>query len=224
MIDVEIAGSRLTLLADRALHWHAAATLLVADVHLGKGAALRRLGIAVPGGNSRDDLARLSALIATHRPQRLVILGDLFHAALGAGDAALVAAFAAFREQHARLDIVAIRGNHDRKTAAPPVALNVDWRDTLHEWPFVFTHEPAADVRGYVLAGHLHPTVRLRGAGDAARLPVFWFGRHVGVLPSFGSLTGGAVISPRRGDRCVAVTPDGLVDLSPFPEHSPCTI
>lgn len=224
MIDIDVAATRLTLLADHALYWHDTATLLVADVHLGKGAALRRLGFAVPGGNSRDDLARLSALIAAQSPRRLVILGDLFHAALGADDAALIAAFAAFRAQHARLDIVAIRGNHDRKTAAPPATLNVDWRDTLYDPPFVFAHEPDADVRGYVLAGHLHPTLRLRGAGDAARLPVFWFGRRVGVLPSFGSLTGGAVISPARGDRCVAVTPDGLVDLSTFPEQYPCTI
>lgn len=223
-LALDVAGTRLTLLADRALYWQNTATLLVADVHLGKGAALRRLGVAIPGGGSRDDLLRLATLIATQRPQRLVILGDLFHARLTEDDDALVDAFAAFRSRHAQLDVIAIRGNHDRKTSTPPTVLGVDWHDTLEDGPFLFAHEPEPDARGYVLAGHLHPALRLSSRGDTLRLPTFWFGPHVGVLPSFGSLTGGAVISPAPGDRCVVVTPAGLVDLSPSEAQRSCTI
>lgn len=222
-LPVTVAGSRLELLPDRAVFWPQARTLLVADVHLGKGAALRRAGIAVPSGGSRDDFARLDRLIRHHRPERLLVLGDLFHARLEADDP-LLASFAAFRARHRAMAMAAIRGNHDRKTRRPP-ALELEWHDALVEGPFVFAHEPVADPRGYVLAGHLHPVLKLRGRGDAARLPVFWFSAAVGVLPSFGGFTGGYAVTPQAGDRCFAVTPDGLAALQSVhsSETSPCT-
>ncbi len=61
---ISFAGERLVLLPDRAIYWEKRATLLVADVHLGKGAAFRAMGVPVPAGNSAKDLKRLSALLA----------------------------------------------------------------------------------------------------------------------------------------------------------------
>jgi metallophosphoesterase superfamily enzyme len=64
---------------------------------------------------------------------------------------------------------------------------------------------------GYALAGHIHPAVRLteRG-GQSLRLPCFWFGARVGVLPAFGAFTGSARVRPRAGDQ-VFVVADGEV-------------
>jgi metallophosphoesterase superfamily enzyme len=62
-----------------------------------------------------------------------------------------------------------------------------------------------------VLAGHLHPCVVLAGgARQRERLPCFWFGRDVGVLPAFGDFTGCAEITVEPGDRVwvVAGSPD----------------
>ena len=221
MIALELHGEAVTLLSDRALWWPRRATLIVADVHLGKGAALRRAGVAVPSGSTRESLGRLSRLLESAPAQRLLVLGDLFHTAL-TDDEPTQAAFDAFRQRHASLAIEAIRGNHDRGIERLPTAWCIDWQPSRHEGPFVFAHEPQPDPRGYVLAGHVHPVIRLRGPNDSLRLPVFWLGRQVGVLPSFGAFTGGWPVTAEPGDRLVAVTPQGLVPLPvSFAEESP---
>jgi len=61
-----------------------------------------------------------------------------------------------------------------------------------------------------VLAGHIHPAVRLSGDGDSVRLPCFWFSPRVGVLPAFGAFTGSATVRPREGDQ-VFVIADGEI-------------
>lgn len=219
--DCVIAGEPLRLLADRAVYWPRTRSLIVADVHLGKGAAFRRAGVAVPSGGTQADLARIDALIAHTQAQRLLVLGDLFHTHLSADEPA-VAAIDAFRARHAALRIEAIRGNHDRGIERLPAHWNIVWHlGSRHEPPFVFAHEPAPDARGYVLSGHIHPVLKLRARHDALRLPVFWFGAAaaddgqggIGVLPSFGAFTGGHPVQPAAGDQVIAVTPDGLVAL-----------
>ncbi len=221
--ELIVAGETLRLLADRALHWPRMHTLIVADVHLGKGAAFRRAGVAVPSGSTAESLARLDALLRSTRAERLLVLGDLFHTAL-ANDEPTRAAFDEFRARHPPLRIEAIRGNHDRAVERLPATWRIDWRDTTHEPPFVFAHEPAPDPRGYVLAGHVHPVLRLRSTNDSLRLPVFWFADRVAVLPSFGAFTGGWPVSPQPADRLIAITPQGLVPLptNTTLESSPC--
>lgn len=212
-LDLIVAGETLRLDAERAVYWPRADTLLLADVHLGKGAAYRRAGLAVPSGHTRADLDRIAALIARHRPQRLLVLGDLFHTAVPPDDP-LHAAFAAFRAAHAQLMITALRGNHDRATHRLPPDWRIDWHEgPLHEAPFVFAHEPGTDPRGYTLAGHVHPVVKLKTATDALRLPAFCFGEHGAVLPSFGSFTGGWEVPLQEAAPLVVATPDGLVPL-----------
>ena len=78
-----LAGESVELHAERAMHWPRARTLFVADVHLGKAAAFRAGGVAIPRGATANDLARLTALIERTRATRLVILGDFLHAAAG---------------------------------------------------------------------------------------------------------------------------------------------
>ncbi len=46
------------------------------------------------------------------------------------------------------------------------------------------------------------------------KLPGFWFGPRVGVLPAFGEFTGGAVVTPRPGDRVFVVAGDQVVPVS----------
>lgn len=223
--SVTVAGETLLALPDRALLWPRQRALIVADVHLGKGAAFRRAGVAVPSGATAGDLARLGMLIAAHAPLRLIVLGDLLHTGLTA-DEPTIAVFDAFRSLHPDLQITAIRGNHDRALERLPAAWRIDWvNGSRHQAPFVFAHEPEPDPRGVVLAGHLHPVLKLRSRRDSARLPVYWF-RHaerIVVLPSFGSFTGGWPVQPELTDTVIAVTPDGLVPIqsgSPLSDSS----
>jgi metallophosphoesterase superfamily enzyme len=75
------------------------------------------------------------------------------------------------------------------------------------EGPFALAHHPVREASAYVLAGHLHPCAVLAGkARQRERLPCFWFGREVGVLPAFGDFTGCAEIEADEGDGVWVVT------------------
>ena len=215
-IDVEVGGVRLTARADRALVWRAERTVFVADLHLGKAAAFRRAGIAVPERGTGEDLDRLIAVVREERAARVVILGDFFHAKQGRTIAVSDAA-SAWRDAIRDVEVVLIRGNHDRGAGDPPESLRMRVEDNgVVMGPLVLRHEPEEDARGYVLAGHIHPAVRLDdpGLGQGLKAPCYWFGARCAVLPAFGGFTGTAVIEPRRGDRVVALLGGAAVDLS----------
>jgi len=212
---IDVADQRLHLLPDRAVWWPARCTLLLADLHLGKASAFRSAGVPVPERTTRADLARLDALLEQFAPERMVILGDLIHAPTGR-TAVVLEQVAAWRDGHRSLDILLIRGNHDRRSGDPPTSWRMTCSPGAHEdGPFVYRHEPEPHERGYVLAGHLHPAAALTGAGPPMKAPCFWFGSGVGVLPAFGSFTGTKVVRPKRGDRVFVVGCGEVVDVSP---------
>ena len=171
---VRWAGELLTLLPDRALWWPAGESLFIADLHLGKAATYRALGQPVPGGTTQENLARLDALIARHRPQRIVFLGDFLHAAQ-ARTPTIFAALATWRARHAAIAMTLVRGNHDSRAGDPPASLQIEVVD--EPWllgPFACCHHPQVHPTHFVLAGHLHPACRVHGPGrDSLRLPCF---------------------------------------------------
>ncbi len=65
---ISLAGAELWLLPDKAIYWPQERALLVADVHIGKAAAYRRLGQPVPHGTTERNLAWLDAAIMAIRP------------------------------------------------------------------------------------------------------------------------------------------------------------
>ena len=215
-VDIEVAGEMLTARADRALVWRARRTVLIADLHLGKAATFRGSGIAVPERGTAEDLARVTAIIRGERAERLIILGDFFHAKAGR-TLAVGEALAAWRKSVADVEVLMIRGNHDRSAGDPPESARMDIADNGAVCgPFVLRHEPGTDASGYVLAGHTHPAVRMEDprTGQGAKAACFWFGAACGVLPAFGGFTGTAVVRPARGDRVVALVGGGAIDVS----------
>jgi DNA ligase-associated metallophosphoesterase len=163
-----------------------------------------------------DDLERLATLIDTTGAERLVVLGDFFHADPDPAEPFLDA-FREWRRVRSGLAVSCVIGNHDRHGGYRCLGDCLEWLpDPTPAGPFALRHDPEPVDHGYVLAGHLHPVVRLLGpGGDRLRLPVFWFGARTAVLPAFGSFTGGARVSPVPGDRVFAVGPGGIVDVSP---------
>jgi DNA ligase-associated metallophosphoesterase len=212
---IEIHGERLRLMPERAVFWERTATLLVADLHLGKATAFRAAGFPVPSGTTGGGLTRLDAAAERTGARRLVILGDLFHARAGQRPA-MLEAVSAWRERCHRREIVLVRGNHDRHAGDPPQGWRVTPVAEPHvDPPFAFCHFPAEQPGRYALAGHLHPAVRLTGeARQRVRLPCFWFGLRVGVLPSFGDFTGSAVVRPAPGDDVFVVAGDRVVRVA----------
>ncbi len=214
-VVVDLAGERVRLLPERALLREADGTLFIADPHWGKAAAFRAAGVPVPGGTTASGLARLDAALARTGARRLVFLGDFLHAREGRAPGTL-ATLAAWRERHAAMEVVLVRGNHDRHAGDPPRDFRIVCLDApVVEAPFVLLHHPAPRAEGYALGGHVHPAVRLAGPGRQREfLPCFWLGARVGVLPSFGDFTGAAEVSPAPGDRVYVVAGEEVVPVS----------
>lgn len=201
------------------------ATLLVADVHLGKAASFRRLGVPVPAGSTATTLEALGDALASlgDTPvQHLVFLGDLLHAARGRSpelSAVVGQALTAWRGRASGLRVHLVRGNHDRAAGDPPAEWSIELQ--TEPWlvgPWALCHEPQPVAGAYTLAGHLHPCIGLRGgARERLRLPCFWFGdpsQHAfGVLPAFGDFTGMHPIQRRPGDRVWAVADEAVREV-----------
>jgi DNA ligase-associated metallophosphoesterase len=210
---INVAGEALLLHHDRAVFWPAQSSLLVTDVHLGKGAVFRRAGIAVPSGDTLSDLHRLDRLIAHFAPRQLLVLGDLVHGSANA-DTPWLADVRRWRDQHAAIGMTLIAGNHDRHFDSSSLGFEVV-TEAMAAGPFLLSHEPATRAGQYVLAGHVHPGVVVRDGWRRHRLPAFVFGKTSGLLPAFGSFTGLYEITPAVGDRIVAATPGGLLPVTP---------
>jgi hypothetical protein len=69
---VELAGEQLWLLAHKAVYWPARKMLVVADIHFGKAAAFRALGVPVPRGTTSQNLLALDALLASYASEEIV--------------------------------------------------------------------------------------------------------------------------------------------------------
>lgn len=214
MLSIEVGGAELRLLAERAAFVVTESTLLVADAHIGKAQAFRRLGVPVPGGTTAGTLRRLEAALAATAARRIVFLGDLLHAAHGRG-AATLAEVQRWRETHPALELVLVRGNHDSHAGDPPPAWGVQCvSGPLVLGPLALVHEPQPVAGRYALGGHLHPALSLAdGAQGRVRLPCFHFGATVGVLPAFGEFTGSASVRPAPGDRLVVIAGDEVRPL-----------
>ena len=208
---ISVGGQPIWLLPERAAFLPQTSTLLVADAHIGKGLSFRKLGVPVPHGTTAETLALLSALVERLGATRIIFLGDFLHSARSHGPTTMDTV-ARWRSAHTSLELTLVRGNHDDHAGDPPPRLGIEAVDEpLMHGDLALCHHPVARAPAYVLAGHLHPGVGLGGrAKDHLRLPCFWFGANVGVLPAFGAFTGLHTIRAAPDDR-VFVAADGRV-------------
>lgn len=216
MEEVTVAGEQLRLHPERAVYWPARRILLVADLHLGKGAHFRRAGIAVPRLVSDVNFARLRGMIEELSPLRVLLLGDLFHS----DHNHVWGGFCDFTASFPELTFELVPGNHD---ILPPTCYEeaglVMHPEIIVEGPFSLSHHPLAPeqrIEGkYNLCGHVHPCVRLldRGGG-AMKLPSFYFGAREGILPAFGEFTGCAEVKVREGDRVFVLAEEMVLAVS----------
>ena len=214
---VALAGERLWLLARKAVYWPARRLLIIADIHFGKAAAFRALGVPVPHGTTTQNLQALDALLAAHDCAEIVFLGDFLHAR-AAHAAATVAAMLAWRARHPGVRLTVVRGNHDAHAGDPAAALGIRMVDEPHTvGDLSFCHHPDTPAPGYVLAGHVHPVFHLRAGRGSLRLPCFLLRANRAILPAFGAFTGGHAVRPAAGER-VYVTADAAI--FPLPANS----
>lgn len=211
---VELAGESVWLLAQKAIYWPARKMLIIADIHFGKAAAFRALGVPVPRGTTTQNLLALDALLAAYPCDEIIFLGDFLHAR-AAHAPATVAAMLAWRARHPRLRLTVVRGNHDWHAGDPAAALGIRMADEPHTLDGLsFCHHPDTVAPGHVLAGHVHPVFHLRAGRGGVRLPCFLLGASRSILPSFGAFTGGHAVQPASGER-VYVTADAVIFAIP---------
>ena len=200
-LGIELAGERVLLLAQKALYWPRERMLVVADIHFGKAAAFRALGVPVPRGTTTENLGLLDLLVKQYDARQVVFLGDFLHSK-AAHAKPTQAALLEWRRAHPELQLTLVRGNHDRHAGDPAAQLAIGLVDEpFSVGPFSFCHHPDLAAPGYVLAGHIHPVYVLATRFDALRLPCFVAGPQRMILPSFGAFTGGYVIKPEAGER-----------------------
>ena len=102
-------GQHLLLSPSRSIFWEEARTLILSDLHLGKTGHFRKSGIAVPQQVYREDLQRLVALLQWHQPERLIVVGDMFHSF----ENRELDWFVKWRNDFSGLEIELVKGNHD---------------------------------------------------------------------------------------------------------------
>lgn len=198
-VRIALGDNRLELLPERAVWWSARQTLILADLHLGKTAILRRAGIPVPEGPDEVTLQRIDSLVGALNPTRLLLLGDVIHGNIQ-HQVNLIANLQAWRIRNKNLVVEAIVGNHDRHRDV--IETLIAWRPTnTIESGLMLCHEPPTEaVTTPWIGGHWHPMARIRAGGDALRLPVFSLEPTDGlVLPAFGEFTGGMDLKRASG-------------------------
>ena len=219
--DAPAVAADIVLLPGRAAFLPATATLLVADLHLGKAATFRSHGIPVPEGSSQKDLTRWARLVAATAARRLIVLGDLFHARSGC-TGEVFAEFIAARSRFADTKVLLVAGNHDRSVGRLPPGLGIDSLLRTHdEPPFHFVHEPGTPLpeagrdEPFTIAGHIHPTIAVTSpSGDRLVDRCFLSQPGLVVMPAFGSFTGGHRITPTAEARIWIARDDGVVEVT----------
>lgn len=213
----EVLGP-LQLLGDRGVFCPAQRSLFVADLHLGKDATFQSYGIAVPLGGTQATLERLARMIRAKQPRQVIILGDLFHARSSLTEQVRTW-FADWLEGFSAVDFLLVRGNHDAHLGPLPMSWRLEVVDPPwpnHDRVLVHVPRPAAADERLVLAGHLHPAVRLSDELEiSGKFPCFHFAAGCLTLPAIGEFTGTALVRRQVDDRVWAVIEDQVV---PIPE------
>src|SRR5450432_447575 len=197
------------LSSERMVFWEEEKALIVSDLHFGKTGHFRKEGIAVPQSVYKEDLQRLVSQLQFFQPRQLIVVGDMFHSIANKE----LDWFKKWRDDFAELDIQLIIGNHDilkkqwYKEAG--VAMNYE-KFSLDNFSFVHDINSVSDflpyqtnslpnfrdlIPNYFFSGHIHPGVRISGAGKQSLLfPSFYFTPSFCVLPAFSKFTGLAII------------------------------
>jgi len=181
---ISVSGHAMQPLAAGALNWKAEDTLLVADLHLEKGAAFAALGMLLPPYDTRTTLERLAKVIRALEPRRVVALGDSFHRA----DSMAKEDLAFLLELQQGRDWFWICGNHDPHL---PASVGGTVCTTLTICGLTLRHKPAAAQTVREIAGHLHPVARITRRGSMIRRRCFATDGSQLVMPAFGAYTGG---------------------------------
>lgn len=188
MQPLDFGGARLLLDGRRALLWPAERTVVVSDLHLGKGQDFLRHGHLLPPYDALATLAHLHAMLSTLKPARVIALGDSFHRSNSLQH---------FSSTERRalddcLELVPewlwVLGNHDPE---PPKELAGSVVTRWERQGITFRHELEGSITTPHVIGHYHPKARIPAHRRKLSYPCFAWNDQLLIMPAFGSFTGG---------------------------------
>ncbi len=219
MQTIQILGTELQLLPQKAIYVPSLKSLLVSDVHLGKSETFQALGVPISNQVNQATLDRLQVLCDRHQPDHLFILGDLFHSKQALVEEVLEQWFNFLAV--VQIDVKLIVGNHDRALVPTLQQLSLTClTDPIQIDALVLSHEPipqsAANQPALNICGHVHPCVRLKTRLDTLRLPCFYLNNAEKslILPSFGEFTGGYEVPLVRHTIAYAIAEDQVISFA----------
>jgi uncharacterized protein len=204
---VKFAGSEWSLLPERMVFSVEHAALLLADLHLGKAAHFRRSGLAVPDGDSVNDLARIERCVRQTQAAKIIVLGDFTHQGLLSSEE--LKRWQLLRKSVA-CSVHVVLGNHDRHFALSLAEqLQISVHINMKLGGVMLRHEPEFGAE-FEMAGHLHPVIKPTGM---ARQPVFWRHHRSMIFPAFSHFTGGMLVEAHRDDDLYVVPATNAIRL-----------
>lgn len=212
-MEIRFGKQTYTLLNEKALYRASDATLIIADLHLGKTQHFRKHGLYLPQKSAEKDYERLHVLIQSFNPRRIILLGDLFHSSFNHE----WNLFCDFVRKHKHIEFLLVLGNHDilEEKHYTDICSRI-YVNVLEEEEVIFSHQPLKKIpkEQFCIAGHIHPGVVLHGKGKQhVKLPCFYQSGNQLILPAFGSLTGLQLIVPEKLAKVYVVTTNIVMEV-----------
>lgn len=212
-----LKNQTLWLSHERCIFWEEEKALILSDLHLGKTGHFRKSGIGVPQSIFKEDLQRLFALVQYFKPEKLLIVGDLFHSHANKE----MEMFLKWRKDFPKLHMHLIKGNHDilnekfyHQASIQPT------KQKLSLNTFCFTHdinETCKEEQGntnFTFSGHVHPGIVMNGvAKQALYFPCFYFTDEYAILPAFSRFTGLYRLKPKKGDTVFVLVENTILKI-----------
>lgn len=210
--DILCLNEILTLTNQRALFWKREHMLVLSDLHIGKTAHFRKAGIAIPSIILQKDLARLEQLIIGFNVQKILFVGDLFHAEINKD----ISVFQDWKQKFSDIRFELIKGNHDRLKDSFYEFLGITIFKTYKDmFPFRFVHDAThCNDQTFCISGHTHPGVIINGrAKQRIKLPCFEISETQLILPAFSEFTGLNTRRTTKTSICYGFTATSVFEL-----------
>lgn len=207
-------GLELVLTTQRVVYIPSVEALVLSDLHVGKSGHFQNYGIPIAKNVLLNDLQRLQNCIEHFYPQKVVVVGDLFHAGYNSD----LETFHQWLQQFSTVEFILVRGNHDRLPFALYQKLNLivfneKWQ--LGDLKFVHdTENHQFEEQKITFSGHIHPGVFLKGKGrQRIKLPCFVETDQEIILPAFSEFTGLNTKFERENAKFYGFTKDRIIEL-----------
>ena len=182
-------NSSLEMLPERALLLPQTNELLICDIHLGKGEYFQQNGIPLTNNSDEQNLIRIRNIVKKNGPNKLIILGDLFHSKYSISESLKNKVELLAESLNIKIELIV--GNHDVGCKVN----NISFLDFKRSNNFIFSHKPIGKVEDNILniCGHYHPKIYLKNLKDKLSFRCFALNQkdNIFYLPAFGDLTGG---------------------------------